>query len=158
MAKHTLKILRYSQCKIFKICSAILQHYSWKGSNEKFTDCWTDYKHKTANTYSFKVENNNTMKRYEICSKLKIVQSVFIVNSEHISPLFRVFLFFSIWVFFHNHSQIIGLQGKGEDISPHYHFHPLHIHLDISRVITEVALHNYLSFVFAKHFLSPIQF
>ena len=108
MAKHTLKILRYSQCKIFKICSAILQHYSWKGSNEKFTDCWTDYKHKTANICSFKVENNNTTKRYEICSKLKIVQSVFIVNSEHISPPFRVFLFFFYLGFlsqpFTNHS------------------------------------------------------
>ena len=46
--------------------------------------------------------------------------------------------FFSIWVFFHDHSQFTGLQGKGEGISltPHYHFHPLHRHLDISRVIT----------------------
>ena len=46
--------------------------------------------------------------------------------------------FFSIWVFFHEHSQITGLQGKGEGISltPHYHFHPLHRHLDISRAIT----------------------
>ena len=34
--------------------------------------------------------------------------------------------FFSIWVFFHNHSRITGLQGKGKGISltPHYHFHP----------------------------------
>ena len=46
--------------------------------------------------------------------------------------------FFSIWVFFHDHSRITGLQGKGEGISltPHYHFHPLHRHLDISRAIT----------------------
>ena len=45
---------------------------------------------------------------------------------------------FSIWVFFHYHSRIMGLQGKGEGISlpPHYHFHPLHRHLDISRAIT----------------------
>ena len=27
------------------------------------------------------------------------------------------FLFFSIWVFFHEHSRITGLQGKGEGIS-----------------------------------------
>ena len=48
------------------------------------------------------------------------------------------FFFFSIWVFFHDHSRITGLQGKGESISltPHYHFHPLHRHLDISRAIT----------------------
>ena len=26
-------------------------------------------------------------------------------------------VFFSIWVFFHEHSQITGLQGNGEDIS-----------------------------------------
>ena len=49
--------------------------------------------------------------------------------------LFTIFFFFSIWVFFYEHS---GLQSKGEGISltPHYHFHPLHRHLDISRAIT----------------------
>ena len=48
------------------------------------------------------------------------------------------FFFFSIWVFFHNHSRITGLQGKGKGISltPHYHFHPLHRYLDISPAIT----------------------
>ena len=48
------------------------------------------------------------------------------------------FFFFSIRVFFHEHSRITGLQGKGEGISftPLYHFHPLHRHLDISRAIT----------------------
>ena len=42
--------------------------------------------------------------------------------------------FFSIWVFFHEHSQFTGQQGKVEAISltPLYHFHPLHRHLDIS--------------------------
>ena len=47
-------------------------------------------------------------------------------------------LFFSIREFFHNHSRITGLQGKKEGISltPHYHFHPLRRHLDISRTIT----------------------
>ena len=47
------------------------------------------------------------------------------------------FFFFSIWVFFHEHSRITGLPGKeGISLSPHYHFHPLHKHLDISRAIT----------------------
>ena len=34
-------------------------------------------------------------------------------------------------------SRVIGLQGKGEGISltPRYHFHLLHRHIDISRVI-----------------------
>ena len=43
--------------------------------------------------------------------------------------------FFSIWVFFHEHSQFTGQQGKGEGIylTPLYHFHLLHRHLDISR-------------------------
>ena len=47
-------------------------------------------------------------------------------------------IFFSIWVFFHKHSRFTGQQGKGEGIylTPLYHFHPLHRHLDISRVIT----------------------
>ena len=45
--------------------------------------------------------------------------------------------FFSIWVFFHEHLRITGLQVKGEDISltPHYPFHPRHRDLDISRAI-----------------------
>ena len=46
--------------------------------------------------------------------------------------------FFSIWVFFHNHSRTTGLQGKEESIplTLHYHFHTLHRHLDITRAIT----------------------
>ena len=45
------------------------------------------------------------------------------------------FSFFSIQVFFHNHSQITGLQEKGVGIAltPHYHFYLLHRQLDISR-------------------------
>ena len=48
------------------------------------------------------------------------------------------FFFFSTWVFFHEHSRITELQGKAEGIplTPHYHFHPLHRHLDITRTIT----------------------
>ena len=43
---------------------------------------------------------------------------------------FFFFFFLSIWVFFHEHSWITGLQGKGEGIllTPHYHFHSLHRH------------------------------
>ena len=52
--------------------------------------------------------------------------------------LFLSLFFFSIRVFFHEHSRITGLQGKGEGISltPHYHFHPLHGHLDFIQSIT----------------------
>ena len=44
------------------------------------------------------------------------------------------YLFFSTCVFFHSHSRIKGLQGKEEGIplTLHYHFHPLHRHLDIN--------------------------
>ena len=50
--------------------------------------------------------------------------------------------FISIWVFFHDHSRITGLQGKGAGISlpTHFHFHLLHKHLDISRAITAERL------------------
>ena len=53
----------------------------------------------------------------------------------------RVIILFSILVFFHEHSRITGLQGKEEGISltPHYHFHPLHKHLDISQAINAVS-------------------
>ena len=47
-------------------------------------------------------------------------------------------LFFSIWVFFHKHSQFTGQQGNREAISltPLYHFSLLHGHLDISQAVT----------------------
>ena len=50
--------------------------------------------------------------------------------------IFKIF-FFSIWIFFHEHSRITGPQGKGKGISltPHNHFHPLHRHLEINRTI-----------------------
>ena len=58
--------------------------------------------------------------------------------NQYLVPYFYVVVFFSIWVFFYEHSRITGLQRKGVGISltPHYHFHPLHRHLDISRAIT----------------------
>ena len=47
-------------------------------------------------------------------------------------------IFFSIWIFYHQHSRFTGQQGKGEAISltPLYHFDPLHRHLDIRLFIT----------------------
>ena len=43
--------------------------------------------------------------------------------------------------FFHKHSRITGLQGKGEGISltPRYQYHPLNRHLDISRPLLQRA-------------------
>ena len=53
---------------------------------------------------------------------------------------FRYF-FFLPEIFFPEHSRIKGLQGRGEGIclTPHYHFHPLHRHIDISRPITAAS-------------------
>ena len=60
-----------------------------------------------------------------------------IALSELLCVIIYLF-FFSVWDFFHKHSRLTGLQGKGENISltPRYHFHPLRRHLDISRAIT----------------------
>ena len=52
-----------------------------------------------ANINLFKVNNKNSRKRYEICSKLTIktlVFGVYIVNFEHISHLFLVFLLLTL--------------------------------------------------------------
>ena len=53
-------------------------------------------------------------------------------------PHVPVLFFFSIGVFIQEHSRITGLQrkGKGITLTPHYHFHPLHRHLEINRTIT----------------------
>ena len=42
--------------------------------------------------------------------------------------------FFSIWIFFQEHSQFTGNQRKEEAISltPPYHYHPLHKHLEVA--------------------------
>ena len=73
--------------------------------------------------------------------RLLLKACFFLYISFHVSYCTEkapLFFFFSIWVFFHEHSRIIGLQEKGEGISltPYYHFPPLHRHLDISREIT----------------------
>ena len=69
-------------------------------------------------------------------------------------------IFFSILVFFHVHSRFTGQLGKGKGIylTPLNHFHPLHRHLDISRVITAGSspLHISGSKTRTRNLLSPI--
>ena len=50
------------------------------------------------------------------------------IDRLHSSVIFVQFFFLS--GFSYNHSQVTGLQGKGEHIplTPHYHFHLLHIY------------------------------
>ena len=59
-------------------------------------------------------------------------------NCLSVWPFCEVGTFFSIWIFFNKHSRFTGQQGKEEGIylTPLYHFHPLHRHLDIRRAIT----------------------
>ena len=68
-------------------------------------------------------------------------------------------VFLSICVFFHEHSRITGMQGKGEGISltPHYYFHPRHRHVDIGRVITAESspLHIASSWIRTGNFCFP---
>ena len=47
-------------------------------------------------------------------------------------------MFNCIWIFFHEHAQFTGQQGKGEafSLTPCYHIHPFYRYLDISQVIT----------------------
>ena len=54
--------------------------------------------------------------------------------------------FFPFWVFFHEHSWITGLQGKGESISltPHYG-HSFQRRLGISWVITAESSHLHIA-------------
>ena len=87
-------------------------------------------------------------------AKIKLFTTVFLSNFSSFCSDASSFLcyqvrklrnfLFSMSVFFHEHSRITGLQGKGEGISPtpHYHFHPLHRHLDISRAITAESYEN----------------
>ena len=51
--------------------------------------------------------------------------------------IMTLLVFFSIWVFFHEHSRFTGQQGKGEAVSltPLYYLHPLHRQFHISWAI-----------------------
>ena len=44
--------------------------------------------------------------------------------------------FFSIWLFFHKDPRLIVHQVKTEALTPLYHFHQFHRHLDICHAIT----------------------
>ena len=64
------------------------------------------------------------------CGFLERVSITLIDKTDPLDPFF-----FSICVYFHEHSPFTEQQGKREAlyVTPLYHFHPLHRHLDISR-------------------------
>ena len=79
---------------------------------------------------------NNELRQAKRLTRI-LVFPILLLQLKSNSRSIKCFFFFSIWVFSHDHSRITGLQGKEEGISltPHYHFHPLHRQLDISRAI-----------------------
>ena len=92
----------------------------------------------------FKRSVNKALKSFPLPTHFPIFLTFSNCNVEYYSlseiriDIEKKNFFFSIWVLFHEHSRITGLQGKGKGIplTPHYPFHPLHRHLDISRAIT----------------------
>ena len=58
-----------------------------------------DFTVSITNMYLFKFNNRNTRKKYEIYSKLTIKLTIFIVDFEHISHLFAVFLLLSLSIY-----------------------------------------------------------
>ena len=97
-------------------------------------------------------DNGKKVKRAKLINLIKPVPSVYINSIQNSAPpkislnresqvsgySRKRWIFFSIWVLFHEHSRITGLHRKGEGIplTPHCNFHWLHRHLDISRAIT----------------------
>ena len=85
--------------------------------------------------------NKNLLKIYQWVYQWKMILNPDVLKHTQKTVFSRkAIFFFSIWVIFHEHSRITGLQGKREGISltSHHHFHPLrhYRHLDISQAIT----------------------
>ena len=74
----------------------------------------------------------------QVIQKKGNMKNIFVINVYEKLNLCGFFFSFLLEFFLDDHSRTAGLQGKGEGISltPHYHFHPLHRHLDISQAIT----------------------
>ena len=70
--------------------------------------------------------------------KRQLKQWSYFLRHNCIDWLLTSVLFYSIWVFFHEHSRFTGQQRKGKTafLTPLYHFDRFHKRLDISRAIT----------------------
>ena len=71
------------------------------------------------------------------------IGTIFFLKYWFFKVYLKTLLFFSIWVFCHEHSRFTRQQRKGEAIylTSFKHFHPLRRHLDISRPITAEWAH-----------------
>ena len=76
-------------------------------------------------------------------ANVKLDHEIGLVEQSMQQSLLFCLIFFSIRLFFYDHSRISGLQGKGECVSltPHYHFYPFQRHSGISRVIAAEGTH-----------------
>ena len=84
------------------------------------------------------MNGGNCPESYNLFQGSYLFQRVCLEFFRTVSCFFLFFVFLSIWVFFHELSRFTGQQTKGEGVylTPLYHFHQLHRHLDISRATT----------------------
>ena len=74
--------------------------------------------------------------QYDIFKLLAVTYRENLPDLLYMSRSQQRFFFFSIWVFFHEHSRFTGQRGKGVIyLTSLFYFHQLHRHLDISRAI-----------------------
>ena len=88
------------------------------------------------NIVNFNVYVHNvvsTLIWYCLTSQSHITPTTMLRQRWNVFWVFKNVFFFSIWVFFQEHSRFTGQQGKGEGIylTHLYHFHSLHRHLVI---------------------------
>ena len=100
-----------------------------------FSFCWHYLQYRLVHTATYSCTSHNVLNLH--LNWTAVPAKLLVINQFKIKNYF----FFSSWFFFHEHSRIIGLQGKGEDIylTPQYHFHPLHGDVDISPICRELT-------------------
>ena len=116
-----------SDIKLFNGSLSSLPEHTFKNDNDENLHCESPF------GFIAKSEHSDNDESFQ---KTNLIQAPLrrLTRLRRPNPDNYIFLsgFFSTTILF------TGLQGKGEGISltPHYHFHPLHRHLDISRAIT----------------------
>ena len=131
-----LKSFRNSWGNLYIPCLSLIITFRFTCGESKSLE-----KHRKISTYhDQKCNNTSWFKAMWQCRK-EFLKGTAQKMKFSIIDFFSKF-FFSILVFFHEHSRFTGQQGKGEGL---YHFHPLHRHLDISRAITAESSHLHIA-------------
>ena len=141
----TLHILErlYTKCSMKEVIWVLISKATKISKKVTFTHAfwvnsgrskWEKLKSGHYTSWKWYIEGTIRKKQYHCNLHLEFQNKVTFTHGF----FFVVVVFFYLGFFFHDHLRITGLQGMGEGISitPHYHFHPLHRHLDISRAIT----------------------